>query len=186
MTRLFIPGLVRWLRQAAAGSEMNAGAEPIPRCRLSGGSMQRPGLKSLLADIECGSVDAIVVYQVGRLTGRPTLPRCERYILPTARNSWRHSPQNCATFRAQGARRRNYVLADCLVRDAVPSEPVSSLTSLLSTNLQGKCDFSRWSSHCGVLESRRIPPSSGANSLGTEQGIYSARTGKQNCRTAKP
>lgn len=35
---------------------------------FSGGSMQRPGLLSLLADIEAGSVDVIVVYKVDRLT----------------------------------------------------------------------------------------------------------------------
>ncbi len=34
----------------------------------SGGSMERPGLKSLLADIEAGLVDVIVVYKVDRLT----------------------------------------------------------------------------------------------------------------------
>jgi site-specific DNA recombinase len=34
----------------------------------SGGSMQRPGLKRLLADIEAGKVDTIVVYKVDRLT----------------------------------------------------------------------------------------------------------------------
>ena len=35
---------------------------------FSGGSMQRPGLKLLLADIEAGLVDVIVVYKVDRLT----------------------------------------------------------------------------------------------------------------------
>ncbi len=34
----------------------------------SGGSMDRPGLASLLADIETGSVDVVVVYKVDRLT----------------------------------------------------------------------------------------------------------------------
>lgn len=34
----------------------------------SGGSMDRPGLKQLLADIEAGHVDVIVVYKVDRLT----------------------------------------------------------------------------------------------------------------------
>ncbi|MEO5707781.1 MAG: recombinase family protein [Alteraurantiacibacter sp.] len=35
---------------------------------FSGGSMDRPGLKALLADIEAGQVDVIVVYKVDRLT----------------------------------------------------------------------------------------------------------------------
>ena len=35
---------------------------------FSGGSMERPGLKLLLADIEAGVVDVIVVYKVDRLT----------------------------------------------------------------------------------------------------------------------
>lgn len=35
---------------------------------FSGGSMARPGLKRLLADIEAGKVDVIVVYKVDRLT----------------------------------------------------------------------------------------------------------------------
>src|SRR6201999_4010146 len=34
----------------------------------SGGSMERPGLKHLLADIEAKKVDAVVVYKVDRLT----------------------------------------------------------------------------------------------------------------------
>ncbi|KQR83794.1 hypothetical protein ASG07_08480 [Sphingomonas sp. Leaf343] len=35
---------------------------------FSGGSMDRPGLKRLLADVEAGRVDVIVVYKVDRLT----------------------------------------------------------------------------------------------------------------------
>ncbi len=35
---------------------------------FSGGNMDRPGLKALLADIEAGKVDVIVVYKVDRLT----------------------------------------------------------------------------------------------------------------------
>jgi site-specific DNA recombinase len=35
---------------------------------FSGGSMERPGLKALLADIDAGLVDVIVVYKVDRLT----------------------------------------------------------------------------------------------------------------------
>ncbi|WP_221766439.1 recombinase family protein [Sphingomonas ginkgonis] len=34
----------------------------------SGGSMERPGLKALMADLEAGLVDIIVVYKVDRLT----------------------------------------------------------------------------------------------------------------------
>ena len=35
---------------------------------FSGGSMERPGLKCLLADVEAGRVDTIIVYKVDRLT----------------------------------------------------------------------------------------------------------------------
>ena len=35
---------------------------------FSGGSMQRPGLQRLLAEVEAGRVDVIVVYKVDRLT----------------------------------------------------------------------------------------------------------------------
>jgi DNA invertase Pin-like site-specific DNA recombinase len=35
---------------------------------FSGGTMERPGLKRLLADVEAGKVDTIVVYKVDRLT----------------------------------------------------------------------------------------------------------------------
>src|SRR6185437_7597663 len=34
----------------------------------SGGTMDRPGLKQLLADIDAGKVDTVVVYKVDRLT----------------------------------------------------------------------------------------------------------------------
>ena len=35
---------------------------------FSGGSMERPGLERLLADIQSGAVDVVVVYKVDRLT----------------------------------------------------------------------------------------------------------------------
>src|ERR1035438_6182790 len=35
---------------------------------FSGGTMQRPALKRLIADIEAGQIDVIVVYKVDRLT----------------------------------------------------------------------------------------------------------------------
>jgi DNA invertase Pin-like site-specific DNA recombinase len=35
---------------------------------FSGGSMERPGLKRLMADVQAGKVDVIVVYKVDRLT----------------------------------------------------------------------------------------------------------------------
>jgi DNA invertase Pin-like site-specific DNA recombinase len=35
---------------------------------ISGGTMERPGLKALLSDIEAGLVDIVVVYKVDRLT----------------------------------------------------------------------------------------------------------------------
>ena len=35
---------------------------------FSGGSMERPGLKILLADIAFGKIDVVVVYKIDRLT----------------------------------------------------------------------------------------------------------------------
>ncbi|MBC7603673.1 MAG: recombinase family protein [Ramlibacter sp.] len=35
---------------------------------FSGGSMERPGLKALLADIQAGKVDVVVIYKIDRLT----------------------------------------------------------------------------------------------------------------------
>src|SRR5687768_6071433 len=35
---------------------------------FSGGSMERPALRKLLADIEAGRIDVVVVYKVDRLT----------------------------------------------------------------------------------------------------------------------
>ena len=35
---------------------------------ISGATMERPALKRLLADIEAGAIDAVVVYKVDRLT----------------------------------------------------------------------------------------------------------------------
>ncbi|MBW0145767.1 recombinase family protein [Sphingomicrobium clamense] len=35
---------------------------------FSGGSMERPGLKALLADVEVGKVDIVVIYKIDRLT----------------------------------------------------------------------------------------------------------------------
>ena len=35
---------------------------------FSGGNMDRPAIKRLLADVDCGNIDAIVVYKVDRLT----------------------------------------------------------------------------------------------------------------------
>ena len=34
----------------------------------SGGTMQRPALKRLFEDIECGAIDVVVVYKVDRLS----------------------------------------------------------------------------------------------------------------------
>src|SRR5437588_9894752 len=38
----------------------------------SGGSLERPALKRLLADIEAGQIDVVVVYKVDRLTRAPS------------------------------------------------------------------------------------------------------------------
>ena len=35
---------------------------------FSGGNMERPGLRRLLADIDAGKIDVIVVYKVDRLS----------------------------------------------------------------------------------------------------------------------
>jgi len=37
---------------------------------FSGGNLERPGLKRLLADVEAKKIDAVVVYKVDRLSGR--------------------------------------------------------------------------------------------------------------------
>ena len=34
----------------------------------SGGTMERPGLRQLLADIEAGLIDVVVVYKIDRLS----------------------------------------------------------------------------------------------------------------------
>ena len=41
---------------------------------ISGGTLERPGLQRLLADIDAGLVDQIVVYKVDRLTRSLSLP----------------------------------------------------------------------------------------------------------------
>ena len=37
-------------------------------CGFSGGSMERPGLKALLADVLAGRIDVVVIYKIDRLT----------------------------------------------------------------------------------------------------------------------
>ena len=37
---------------------------------FSGGTLERPALKRLLADIEAGKIDVVVVYKIDRLPGR--------------------------------------------------------------------------------------------------------------------
>ena len=62
-------------REACAAyvfSQRNEGWTPNPEYYddggYSGGNMDRPGLKALMADVEAGRVDIIVVYKVDRLT----------------------------------------------------------------------------------------------------------------------
>lgn len=62
-------------REACAAyitSQRHEGWVPVPHTYddggYSGGSMERPGLKQLLADVAAGKVDVIVVYKVDRLT----------------------------------------------------------------------------------------------------------------------
>ena len=42
---------------------------------VSGGTLERPGLKRLMQDVEDGLVDVIVVYKIDRLTRRSTCTR---------------------------------------------------------------------------------------------------------------
>ncbi len=63
----------------------------------SGGSMDRPALQRLLADIEAGRIDVIVVYKVDRLTRRyPILPSWSRYSTVVASRS---SPSRSSSIR---------------------------------------------------------------------------------------
>jgi len=58
--------------EAYIASQKHEGWQLIPTAYddggFSGGSMERPGLKALLADVEAGLVDTVVVYKVDRLT----------------------------------------------------------------------------------------------------------------------
>ena len=53
-------------------SQKHEGWTALPRAYddggFSGGSMDRPGLRQLLADVEAGAIDVVVVYKVDRLT----------------------------------------------------------------------------------------------------------------------
>jgi site-specific DNA recombinase len=51
-----------------AGEGWSAITTPYDDGGFSGGSMERPGLKDLMADIEAGRIDVVVVYKVDRLT----------------------------------------------------------------------------------------------------------------------
>ena len=58
--------------QAYIASQRNEGWIPVADAyddpAFSGGTMERPALKRLLADIEKGKIDIIVVYKIDRLT----------------------------------------------------------------------------------------------------------------------
>ncbi len=58
--------------QAYVVSQRHEGWQVLPQAYddggYSGGSMARPGLQALLAAIDCGEVDVVVVYKVDRLT----------------------------------------------------------------------------------------------------------------------
>ncbi len=52
----------------------------------SGGTMERPALKKLMADIEAGRIDIVVVYKIDRLSrSLPTLPRWWRFLISIIR-----------------------------------------------------------------------------------------------------
>ncbi len=54
--------------KSQAGEGWTALAKPYDDGGISGGTMERPALKQLLADIERGQIDVVVVYKVDRLT----------------------------------------------------------------------------------------------------------------------
>jgi len=58
--------------EAYVQSQAGEGWTPLPELYddggFSGGNMERPGLKRLLADIEAGLIDVVVVYKIDRLT----------------------------------------------------------------------------------------------------------------------
>src|SRR5215210_2193420 len=58
--------------EAYIASQRQAGWMPLPRRYddggFSGASMERPALRQLLADVEAGKVDCVVVYKVDRLS----------------------------------------------------------------------------------------------------------------------
>ena len=62
---------------------------------FSGGTMERPALKRLIADIEEGQIDVVVVYKVDRLTRArsPILPSLSTSLTAAASPSCR-SPSN--------------------------------------------------------------------------------------------
>jgi DNA invertase Pin-like site-specific DNA recombinase len=61
---------------------------------FSGGTMERPALKRLIADIQAGQIDVVVVYKVNRLTrASPILPSSSRSLTAAASPSYR-SPSN--------------------------------------------------------------------------------------------
>jgi site-specific DNA recombinase len=57
---------------------------------FSGGTMERPALKRLIADIEAGQIDLVVVYKVDRLT--------------RALSDWKDGPRPAARSRRSGRR----------------------------------------------------------------------------------
>ena len=59
---------------------------------FSGGTMDRPALKRLLADIEAGKIDCVVVYKVDRLSR--SLPRRHSVLPPRRPSVPRPSPRN--------------------------------------------------------------------------------------------
>jgi hypothetical protein len=55
---------------------------------FSGGTMDRPGLKTLLADIDAGKVDVVMVYKIDRLTrSLSTLPESSKRLIVAAHAS---------------------------------------------------------------------------------------------------
>jgi hypothetical protein len=56
------------LHRQPARRGLDSGRRRLRRPGFSGGNMERPALKRLMADIEAGKIDIVVVYKIDRLT----------------------------------------------------------------------------------------------------------------------
>jgi len=56
---------------------------------FTGGNTDRPGLRRLMADVEAGRVDGVVVYKVDRLSQRSRRRSCSCHRCPPGGSRWR-------------------------------------------------------------------------------------------------